>query len=128
MRRVPRVLGLEYSFPAPQARIRAIQHPEILLVSIIVLATQYCFPFEDVGLPEQHETYVQVPRLDWAKWEELMAPIMDKVRDSEQIDFKAASAADITIMTPEQLDQYFTHMSLQLDTDGKRCLLVCCCS
>jgi RNA polymerase I-specific transcription initiation factor RRN7 len=112
-------LGLDYSFPATQPRIRAIDHPEILLVSIVVLATQYCFPFEDVGLPDQHGTYVQIPQMDWAKWEELMAPIMNRARDSEELDYKTVTAADITNMTPEQLEKYFTHMSLQLDNAGK---------
>ncbi|KAH7375602.1 hypothetical protein B0T11DRAFT_270606 [Plectosphaerella cucumerina] len=118
VRRVPRILGLDYSFPSAQPRIRAIDHPEILLVSIVVLATQYCFPFEDVGLPDQHGTYVQIPQMDWAKWEELMAPIMNRARDSEELDYKTVTAADITNMTPEQLEKYFTHMSLQLDNAG----------
>lgn len=118
-RRIPPILELNYSFPSGIPRIRAIHHPEILLVSVIVLATQYCFPFEEVALPDQHGNYVQIPELDWAKWEALMAPTLASLQASEDISYQTATVDDITSMTPEQLEKYFTYMSLQIDSSGE---------
>lgn len=110
-------MNLSYSFPVELHRIRAIHHPEILLISIIVFATQYCFPFEDVPLPAQGEHW-QIPRLDWQKWLEIMAPAISRVQGREGIDVRTATTADIVSMTPDELDEYFAHMSLQIDNKG----------
>lgn len=118
-RRIPPILNLSYSFPLDIPRIRAIHHPEVLLASVFVLAAQYCFPFEQVAAPEQEGNFVQIPQMDWDKWREIMAPSLDFTNNAETVDFQTATAADITSMTPEELDKYFTHLSLQVDERGK---------
>lgn len=111
-------MNLNYTFPDDAHRIRAIHHPEILLISIIVFATQYCFPFENVPLSIQGEL-LRIPRLDWQKWLEIMAPAIDRAQGRESIDVRTATTADIASMTPEELDEYFSHMSLQIDSKGR---------
>lgn len=112
-------MGLDYSFPVNSTRIRATDHPEILLVVVIVFSTQYHFPFEDTELPSQESNSFRIPRLDWDKWEDIMSPVIEEAQPAQGIDYRQATASDITSMTPEELDKYFTHMSLQIENQGK---------
>ncbi|ROT38691.1 hypothetical protein SODALDRAFT_333311 [Sodiomyces alkalinus F11] len=120
-RRIPAIMNLNYAFPVESNRIRAIHHPEILLIAVIVFATQYCFPFENVPF-EAEGDLLRIPRLNWQKWLEIMAPAIGRAQERESIDVRAATT-DITAMTPEQLDEYFAHMSLHIDSKDEEFFL-----
>lgn len=112
-------MTLGYSFPVEAPRIRAIHHPEILLSCVIVLATQWCFPFEQVSLPSQDDN-VQIPKLDWDKWHAVMSQAVKEARATSSTDYRTATAADITSMPPDELDKYFTHVALHIESKGMK--------
>ncbi|RBQ90079.1 hypothetical protein VDGD_00363 [Verticillium dahliae] len=121
-RRIPPIMTLGYSFPVEAPRIRAIHHPEILLSCVIVLATQWCFPFEQVSLPSQDDNG-QIPKLDWDKWHAVMSQAVKEARATSSTDYRTATAADITSMPPDELDKYFTHAALHIESKDENAFL-----
>ncbi|KAG7113686.1 RNA polymerase I-specific transcription initiation factor rrn7 like protein [Verticillium longisporum] len=121
-RRIPPIMTLGYSFPVEAPRIRAIHHPEILLSCVIVLATQWCFPFEQVSLPSQDDN-VRIPQLDWEKWHGVMLQAVKEAQATPSTDYRTATVADITSMSPDELDKYFTHMALHIESKDENAFL-----
>jgi len=73
-RRMTKHLGIAVKFPTPDDEnvgvLRISNHPEVLLVASIILATKHCLPFDN------NEYWKgQFPRMDWHKWNDLVGQL-----------------------------------------------------
>ncbi|WDK11768.1 forms a complex with the other rrn protein rrn6 and rrn11 [Colletotrichum graminicola] len=118
-RRIPPIANLTFGFPLENTRIRLMHQPEVLLVAVIVLATIHCFPFENSTASGQDEVNFLVPRLDWEKWRTIMAPALSTGLVQMRVDHTDVTASQILSMGPAELDDYFAHLSLLTDAQGK---------
>ncbi|OLN95591.1 RNA polymerase I-specific transcription initiation factor rrn7 [Colletotrichum chlorophyti] len=123
VRRIPPIANLAYEFPLEKTRIKLIHQPEILLVATLVLATIHCYPFEDSEHPPQDENAFQTPKLDWAEWQKIMAPALVHESMASTNDYTNLTATQITSMSPSELDDYFTHLSLLTEAQSEDTLL-----
>ncbi|EFQ27589.1 forms a complex with the other RRN protein RRN6 and RRN11 [Colletotrichum graminicola M1.001] len=126
-----------YTTPLKAARLAAFDHGE-LHASVLNLALSYHLnynmvfpPLNDVlmtlqyvrelGLPAsgQDEVNFLVPRLDWEKWRTIMAPALSTGLVQMRVDHTDVTASQILSMGPAELDDYFAHLSLLTDAQGK---------
>ncbi|KAK1979912.1 hypothetical protein LZ30DRAFT_595854 [Colletotrichum cereale] len=119
-RRIPPIANLTFGFPLEKTRIRLIHQPEILLVAVLVLATIHCFPFENHSPHYQDENSFLVPRLDWEEWRAIMAPALSPDLVQTSADYTDITASQILSMGSTELDDYFAHLSLLTDAQGKQ--------
>ncbi|KAK0379224.1 RRN complex forming protein [Colletotrichum limetticola] len=122
-RRVPPIANLTFSFPLEKTRIRLINQPEVLLVTILVLAAMHCFPLEDNMPAPQDENNFIVPKLDWKEWKRIMTPALAPDEATSTVDYTGVTASQITSMSPKELDEYFTHLSLLTEAHTEESLL-----
>lgn len=61
-----------------------------------------------------------MPRLDWEEWRRIMAPALSPESSRTTIDYTDVTASQIISMEPGELDEYFAHLSLLTDTQGKQ--------
>ncbi|KAG7142434.1 RNA polymerase I-specific transcription initiation factor rrn7 like protein [Verticillium longisporum] len=89
----------------------------------VLMTLQYwCFPFEQVSLPSQDDNG-QIPKLDWDKWHAVMSQAVKEARATSSTDYRTATAADITSMPPDELDKYFTHVALHIESKDENAFL-----
>ncbi|OHE98770.1 forms a complex with the other RRN protein RRN6 and RRN11 [Colletotrichum orchidophilum] len=122
-RRVPPITNLNFSFPLERTRVRLINQPEVLLVTILVLATMHCFPFEDSMPAPQDENNFIVPKLDWKEWKRIMKPALAADEATSTVNYTDITASEITSMGPKELDEYFAHLSLLTEAQTEETLL-----
>ncbi|KXH53792.1 forms a complex with the other RRN protein RRN6 and RRN11 [Colletotrichum salicis] len=122
-RRVPPIANLAFSFPLEKTRLRLINQPEILLVTILVLAAMHCFPFEDnIPAPQDENNFI-LPKLDWKEWKGIMTPALATDEAISTVDYTDVTASQITSMSPKELDEYFAHLSLLTEAQTEETLL-----
>jgi hypothetical protein len=110
------VMRFSFQLPIEQSRRFHIDYPEILLISVILVAVKLCFPLG------RHAPLLQVAgtepaiRFDWTKWQKGIHELIDPSKASEkEPSFDKITVDQVTSMTAEELDQYFAHIASTID-------------
>lgn len=109
---------MQFSFQLPieQSRRFYVDYPEILLVSAILVAAKLCFPLGRHAPLLQVADTEQVIGFDWTKWKKGIQQLTDVSQVPEQEpSFDKVTVDEVTSMTVEELDQYFTHVMSTID-------------
>lgn len=105
VRRLATMLGIEFTYLiSEKTRQLEISHPEIQLMSLIVVATKLSHPFDDVVRHPEGEFDPTTTKIDWSKWQEMMI-------DKPQEGFKRGEEihvgdTDVASMSEKQMDDY----------------------
>ena len=114
-------LECSLQFPTSKSRIFPIDHPEIILVSLIIVATKLLFPLQDNQLSSLDFGGVSAPlKIDWKTWAKIEEHSESSVSLSGSTsNFQDMSAEKVVAMTEEELDGYFSHISSLIDKKSK---------
>src|SRR5690606_16811118 len=99
-----------------------IDHPEILLPALIIVATKLLFPFQRSQLSSLDLEGVPALKLDWAKWAQSQGDLEDgSVSHSRKTkpSFQDMNADKIVSMPAEELDSYFKRILTLVDNRSK---------
>jgi hypothetical protein len=113
---------MQFSFQLPieQSRRFYVDYPEILLISSILVAAKLCFPLGRHAPLLQVADTEQVIRFDWTRWKKGIQQLTDVSPVSEQEpSFDNVTADEVTSMTVEELNQYFTHVMSTIDRKSR---------
>jgi hypothetical protein len=113
---------MQFSFQLPieQSRRFYVDYPEILLISSILVAAKLCFPLGRHAPLLQVADTEQVIRFDWTRWKKGIQQLTDASPVSEQEpSFDNVTADEVTSMTVEELNQYFTHVMSTIDRKSR---------
>jgi RNA polymerase I-specific transcription initiation factor RRN7 len=102
-------------FPVNKNRIFPTDHPEILLMALLVVATKMAFPFKKNTLCFEPRV---TPRLDWSKWTKAVGELV-KRSPPETKKYDKVTAEEISAMSDKELSAYFTYLSSFIDKKGK---------
>ncbi|KAI5926212.1 hypothetical protein F4810DRAFT_707824 [Camillea tinctor] len=70
---IAEALGTDYSYPAEEKqRVRAMDNPEVLLVTLVVVSAKLLYSLDGVERPPRNHTDPRIVQIDWAKWQEAM--------------------------------------------------------
>ncbi|GKU02567.1 polymerase i core factor subunit [Fusarium langsethiae] len=110
------VMRFSFQLPIERSRRFHIDYPEILLISIVLVAAKLCFPLG------RHAPLLQVAgtetniKFDWTKWQKGIHELVDPSQASEkEPSFDKITVDQVTSMTAEELDQYFAHIASTID-------------
>ncbi|KAI1066551.1 hypothetical protein LB507_011119 [Fusarium sp. FIESC RH6] len=110
------VMQFSFQLPIEQSRRFYVDYPEILLVSTILVAAKLCFPLGRHAPLLQVADTEQVIGFDWTKWKKGIQQLTDVSQVPEQEpSFDKVTVDEVTSMTVEELDQYFTHVMSTID-------------
>lgn len=103
--RLSKILKMDFSYPIlHQSTSRAIQDPEVHLVTLIVIATKLSQPFDDIKRTPISEADASALKMDWDEWRELMKdPPMAGLKRGEEME-----VTDDAVMTMDgqKIDDY----------------------
>ncbi|RFN44382.1 polymerase i core factor subunit [Fusarium flagelliforme] len=110
------VMQFSFQLPIEQSRRFYVDYPEILLISSILVAAKLCFPLGRHAPLLQVADTEQAIRFDWTRWKKGIQQLTDVSHVSEQEpSFDNVTADEVTSMTVEELNQYFTHVMSTID-------------
>lgn len=109
------VMKLGFQLPIHKSRLFILDYPEILLVSVAVVATKLSSPFGSSSPLLQGTGFEEGLRFNWDKWREAMAELDDPLASQGKPSFDKVTADQVISMTSEQLDKYFAHISSLID-------------
>jgi len=104
-RRLATLLGVEFSYPVVQNDVhRVFPHPEIQLMSLIIVATKLSQPFDNIARHPESDSDPTVLKVDWTKWYEIMAEDPSEgLRKGEEIN---VTDVEVFNMSGKELDDY----------------------
>ncbi|KAH7004570.1 ubiquitin family-domain-containing protein [Fusarium venenatum] len=110
------VMRFSFQLPIEQSRRFYIDYPEILLISVVLVAAKLCFPLgRHAPLLQVAETESNI-KFDWMKWQKSIHELIDLSQASEkEPSFDKITVDQVTSMTAEELDQYFAHIASTID-------------
>jgi RNA polymerase I-specific transcription initiation factor RRN7 len=113
-------MSFSFQLPIEQSRRFHIDYPEILLISVVIVAAKLCFPLgRHAPLLQVTETESKI-KFDWAKWQKDIHELIDPSQASEKgPSFDNITVDQVTSMTAEELDQYFAHIASTIDKKSK---------
>lgn len=119
-RKLLAILRLPLQFPVGKTRLFPLDHPEIVPVAVIVVATKLCFPFAADHHPLLGQDNNSIPLLDWTQWMDgIGTPMEDRKQAEKEPNFDGMTPGRVVAMTDEELDAYFAHISSLVDKKSK---------
>ncbi|KAI1297969.1 hypothetical protein F5Y03DRAFT_368838 [Xylaria venustula] len=101
------ILKLGFSYPTGGKKLRTMDNPEILLMSLIVVSAKLLYPLDGVERLPINEDDPRRTRVDWKKWQKITAetPMEERANLTRGEEYKVTSD-DILTMDKEKLDDY----------------------
>lgn len=109
VRQISNLLHINFSFPKPGSRQKALSWPELQIMAIIVVAVKLFHPFDFLDRHPNTETDPGVLSIDWAIWNESQAKYSTQICPPEKIgrgNEMSVNEHDIMNMSGEKLDEY----------------------
>lgn len=103
-RKLGRIIELDFSFPNTIARHGVTAYPEIQIISLIIIATKLCQPFDAIVRVPESITDPSGLRVDWNTWLKIMTdkPVRG-LRRGQEI---TVADKDVFKMKGKELDDY----------------------
>jgi RNA polymerase I-specific transcription initiation factor RRN7 len=103
-RKLGRILEMDFSFPSTFQRHMVTANPEIQIISLIIIATKLCQPFDDIIRVPESVTDPSGLRLDWEIWSEIMTERLPQgLKRGQEIN---VTDSDVFRMKGTELDDY----------------------
>lgn len=101
-------------------KILPLDHPEIRLVTLLILATKLCFPFKGNQPSTEGLGTAYLPRFEWETWRQgLVQHPEDEELSNKVAKFEAMTPNQVVHMNDEELDAYFAHITGLVDKRSK---------
>jgi RNA polymerase I-specific transcription initiation factor RRN7 len=103
-RKLGRILELDYSFPNTLGRHMVTANPETQIISLIIIATKLCQPFDDIARVPESVTDPSGLKLDWETWSDIMTEkLPEGLKRGQEI---SVTDGDVFKMKGKELDDY----------------------
>jgi hypothetical protein len=100
------LLGVSFTVPIRRSRLRLSHHPEIVLISLLVMVVKQYFPFSKDHAPPPDQ---MLPHINWSKWNKIMGPVVATARYNKQ-NYDNITAQQVATMTEEEKMQWALHI------------------
>ncbi|KAI9670971.1 MAG: Pol I core factor CF [Alyxoria varia] len=120
-----------YTFPTPQKYMHLSEHPELTLVSLIVVATKLLYPFDKFRRSLADPSEPGATAVDWKTWNELYSKNSggsenadshlqrENVQRDGSFDPTTVSAKDVLGMAEHKIDEYMKWLQDALITTNE---------
>lgn len=111
------MLGLSYQFPISQSRVHIVDHPEIQMIALLVVAAKLCFPLEG---PAAALSWIHsIPRLNWNAWKTAYDKQSPARSPPAHEKYEGVTATNVAAMTGQELDSYLKYLIGRHDHTSK---------
>ncbi|KAI0478998.1 hypothetical protein GGR56DRAFT_355464 [Xylariaceae sp. FL0804] len=67
------ILQADYSYPTKGSKIRTMENPEVLLITLVVVSAKILYPLDGTGQQPRTHYGPRATAMNWTKWQEVMA-------------------------------------------------------
>lgn len=103
------VLGLAYEFPIKQSRVQIVDHPEIKMIALLVVAAKLCYPLN--GSAAASTGIKSLPRLNWEAWKAAYKQRTPEPPPPEHEKYADVTATQVADMSGPELDDYLAYLA-----------------
>lgn len=115
------VLKPRFQFQVNKTRLAPLDHPEIRLVALLVVATKLCFPLGDKQSPLRSLGGPRLPRFDWEVWKQgLSSPPGNGTSTRDEANFAAMTPAQVAQMSDHDFEAYSAQILSSVDKKSKQ--------
>ncbi|CAM1511139.1 Fc.00g086520.m01.CDS01 [Cosmosporella sp. VM-42] len=115
-RRMAIYLDTSFILPIQKTRVFVVDHPEILLIALIIVSAKFCFPLRGHKPLLPGHVFGQNLRFDWNMWHKIMHEIADVPEPlGTDPDFDKVTVDEVVSMTSKELDAYYAHVASLTD-------------
>lgn len=115
-RSIVKAMHISCSIPIKKSRVFILDHPEILLMAVTIVAAKLSFPFQSYQSLVHAVNTNHNQKFKWNKWQRYMKEHGDALRLSDdESNFDQITVDDVARMTPQELDAYFAHIASSID-------------
>lgn len=111
-------LNVDFTFPVGQRRVQLLDHPDVFLISCIVMVTKLICPFDDVRRGTSEINFsLPLLKIDWQQWREEF-----DVAPKESLsrwDIEMLTSEDAWTISPAKADDYLSWFQ-QVKIDPQR--------
>ncbi|KEY70876.1 hypothetical protein S7711_00722 [Stachybotrys chartarum IBT 7711] len=114
-RKLASILGYTFQVPIDKSRIFPLDHPEIMLVSLLIVATKLAYPL-DGGESALH--FGHTFRFNWKTWiaaKQQFAEQQPQPQPGDDLKIDEITPEELVAMEDDELDQYFSRVSGLID-------------
>ncbi|KAI1083624.1 hypothetical protein F5B20DRAFT_595573 [Whalleya microplaca] len=116
---IAEILGTDYSYPTGGRRIRKVDNPEVLLITLVIVATKLLYPLDGVERPPRSHQDPRTATVDWTRWQKAMkqktASELPNLRPGEEY---KVSSEDVLTMDKTKLDDFMDWFEKMWIGDG----------
>ncbi|KAI0161767.1 hypothetical protein GGR52DRAFT_561087 [Hypoxylon sp. FL1284] len=69
---ITNILETDYSYPTGGKKVRTMDKPEVLLISLLVVSVKLLYPLDDIERPPRSQEDLRSVKIDWKRWQEAM--------------------------------------------------------
>ncbi|KAI0469434.1 hypothetical protein F4859DRAFT_486647 [Xylaria cf. heliscus] len=104
---IAEILKVEFSYSSGGKKMRTMDHPEVLLASLVVVSTKLLFSLDNVERPPISQRDPRRTKVDWNKWQTIIAEKPPSAHEhlTRGEEFKV-TADDTLSMDKTKLDDY----------------------
>lgn len=99
-----RLLHVDFAFNMKKKRFKLLDHPDILLISCVVIATKLLYPFDGVERPPVSYRDPSSIQIDWNRWRDLMRD--ESSEGLERRDIQKLKSDDAWTISDRKIDDY----------------------
>ena len=119
-RKLSSVFGCTFQYPVLKPRIFLLDHPEILLAALLIVATKLCFPFHQTSHSLLDVDSGSVTRFDWSQWNlRIAGPFAESKASQEGPNYDHVKTEHVVAMTDDELDAYLSHVASFVDNPSE---------
>ncbi|KAI0152181.1 hypothetical protein F4776DRAFT_15479 [Hypoxylon sp. NC0597] len=112
------ILKVDYSYPTGGKRIRTMDNPEVLLISLVVVAAKLLYPLDGVERPPQSHGDPRNLKIDWARWQQVMQDNTAETSGLRRGEEYKVTPEDVLMMDKEKLDDFMDWFEKMWIGDG----------
>ncbi|OTA97262.1 hypothetical protein M434DRAFT_65820 [Hypoxylon sp. CO27-5] len=103
---ISEILKADYSYPTGGKRIRTMDNPEVLLISLVVVAVKLLYSLDGVVQPPQSHGDPRSLKIDWTRWQQVIQDDTAETTGLRRGEEYKVTPEDVLMMDKEKLDDF----------------------
>ncbi|KAI0828442.1 hypothetical protein F5Y06DRAFT_283211 [Hypoxylon sp. FL0890] len=112
------ILKADYTYPTGGKRIRTMDNPEVLLISLVVVSAKLLYPLDGIERPPRSHEDPRSLRVDWAKWRQAMQDDTIETSSLQRGEEYKVTPEDVLTMDKVKLDDFMDWFEKMWIGDG----------
>ncbi|KAI1142116.1 hypothetical protein F5Y05DRAFT_369724 [Hypoxylon sp. FL0543] len=103
---IAEILKVDYTYHTGGKKIRTMDNPEVLLISLVVVSAKLLYPLDGIDRPPRSHEDPRSLKVDWAKWQQAMHDNTTETSSLRRGEEYKVTTEDVLTMDKTKLDDF----------------------